>query len=77
MNFYFSFIVWRKANKVAVNVNVAPDPNLKPGDDVVFGFTMQFTYSQVQTSTPEKDSQQPQRHALSVRVYINAGKIAA
>jgi dynactin 4 len=73
-----SFIIFRKANKVAIKLNVTADADLKPNDEVVTGFTMQFTYSNnsAHTSTPEKDSQVA-RHALSVRVYVNAGKIAA
>ena len=71
----FSFIVWRKANKLEARLSVKPDADLKTGD-VVTGFTMQFTYNSAHTSTPEKDSQsQPQ--ALSVRVYVNVGKISA
>lgn len=35
---------------------------------------MHFTYSTVPSSTPEKKDSQ-QRHALSARIYINAGKI--
>ena len=59
-----------------MRLNVVPDSDLKTGHEVVTGFTMQFTYSNAHTSTPEKDSQ-PQRHALSVRVYLNAGKVDA
>jgi hypothetical protein len=59
-----------------MKLNATPDTGLKSGDEVVTGFTMQFTYSSAHTSTPEKDSQ-PQRHALSVRVYLNAGKVEA
>lgn len=70
------FIIWRKANKVLMRLNVTPSSDLKVDEDVITGFTMQFTYSNAHTSTPEKDSQ-PHRHALSVRVYVNAGKIAA
>lgn len=56
-------------------MNVVPSTDLKANEDVVTGFTMQFTYSNTHTS-PEKDSQ-AQPHALSVRVYVNAGKIVA
>lgn len=46
------------------------------GDEVKVGFTMHFTYSTVHTSsTPEKKDSQ-QRHALSARVYFNAGNVA-
>lgn len=72
----FSFIISRKANKVSIRINVTPSDDLKADDEVITGFTMQFTYSNVHTSTPEKDSQSS-RQALSVRVYVNAGKIAA
>lgn len=57
-------------------MSVVPDSDLKANDDVLIGFTMQFTHNNAPASTPEKDSQ-PQRRALSVRAYVNAGKIAA
>ncbi|CRK88090.1 CLUMA_CG001875, isoform A [Clunio marinus] len=69
------FIIWRKANKVEIKLNVIPCDGLKKDDDIITGFTMQFTYSNVHTSTPEKESQ-GLRHALNVRVYINPGKIS-
>lgn len=79
--FNFRFILWRKANKVAINLSLTPDGKLMSGDEVKVGFTMHFTYSTVHassSSTPEKvllkDSQQ--RHALSARVYFNAGIVA-
>jgi dynactin-4 len=69
------FIIWRKANKVAIQLNIQPEADLKLGDEVKIGFTMNFTYSSVPSSTPEKKDFQQQRHALSARIYINAGKI--
>lgn len=49
---------------------------MKTDDEVVTGFTMQFTYNNAHlSSTPEKEPQN--RQALSVRVYVNAGKIIA
>lgn len=55
---------------------LTPDIKLMSGDEVKVGFTMHFTYSTVHTSsTPEKKDSQ-QRHALSARVYFNAGNVA-
>lgn len=77
------FISWRKANKVAIELNVKPQTNLlKVGDDVVAGFTMQYTYVNTVvgntaaggTSTPF-GSDKKERHALSVRVYVRLGQV--
>ncbi|XP_031629358.1 dynactin subunit 4 [Contarinia nasturtii] len=74
------FILWRKANKVAIDLNVRPQTNLlKVGDDVVAGFTMQYTYvntvvgSTAASSTSSSDKKE--RHALSVRVYVRLGQV--
>lgn len=75
-NLIFRFVLWRRANKIAIRLNLQPDENLKVGDDVKIGFNMNFTYSTIPSSTPDKKEAQ-QRHALSVRVYINAGKITS
>lgn len=53
-----------------------PNADLAANDDVLTGFSMNFTYNSINSSTPEKHSQ-TQRNALTVRVYINAGKIGA
>jgi hypothetical protein len=73
---HFRFIIWRKANKIAIQLAITPDSELKIDDDVKIGFSMNFTYSTVPSSTPEKKDAQ-QRHALSSRVFITVGKIAA
>lgn len=81
------FILWRKANKVAIELNVRPQTNLlKVGDEVVTGFTMQYTYVNTvvggsstaaggtgSTSTFAGDKKE--RHALSARVYVRLGKV--
>ncbi|KAG5673323.1 hypothetical protein PVAND_003383 [Polypedilum vanderplanki] len=67
------FILWRKANKIAIQLSITPNGELKVNDDVKIGFSMNFTYSSVPSSTPEK--KETQRYALCARIYINAGKI--
>lgn len=77
------FILWRKANKVAIELNVKPRTDLlKVGDDVVAGFTMQYTYvNTVVGSTATGGAlsalagDKKERHALSVRVYVRLGKV--
>lgn len=70
------FVVFRKANKVEIRVLITPNGDLKAADNVVAGFTMQYTYSNVHaSSTPDKKGGQQMVHALTARVYINAGKI--
>ncbi len=65
-------MVWRKANKVAIRILITPDKDLPANSDVFVGFNMQYTYV---NATPDKKD--PQKHALTSRIYINAGKIAA
>lgn len=77
------FISWRKANKVAIELNVKPQTNLlKVGDDVVAGFTMQYTYvntvvgnTSASGTTAPFGSDKKERHALSVRVYVRLGQV--
>lgn len=74
------FILWRKANKVAIELNVKPQTNLlKVGDDVVAGFTMQYTYVNTVVGTTAasatSSSDKKERHALSVRVYVRLGQV--
>lgn len=68
-----SFIVSRKSNKVSLKVNFTPNEDLEVGDEVVIGFTMQYTYINTVSNTPDK--KEPQQHALTSRVYINMGTI--
>lgn len=67
------FVVWRRANKVVIELTVCPLEECKVNSDVTVGFSMQFTYVNTVTSTPDK--KEPQMHALTSRVYINLGKI--
>lgn len=67
------FIVWRKSNKASICLNFTPNEDLKSGDEVVIGFTMQYTYVNTVTNTPEK--KEPQQHALNSRVFIKVGNI--
>lgn len=74
------FILWRKANKVAIELNVRPQTNLlKVGDDVVAGFTMQYTYVNTVVGTTAASTtssgDKKERHALSVRVYVRLGQV--
>lgn len=79
------FISWRRANKVAIDLNVKPKTDLlKVGDDIVAGFTMQYTYVNTivgsvsaasGTSTPIIGGDKKEKHALSVRIYVKLGKI--
>lgn len=69
-------MIWRRSNKIAIKLIATPNDDLKPDDDVIIGFSMQYTYvntvSNVASATDKKD---PQKHALTSRVYVNVGKI--
>ncbi|XP_055390062.1 dynactin subunit 4 [Condylostylus longicornis] len=67
------FIVWRKSNKVSIKLNFTPNDDLEVGNDVILGFTIQYTYVNTVTNTPEK--KKPQTHALTCRVYVKVGSI--
>lgn len=77
------FILWRKANKVAIELNVKPQKDLlMVGNEVVAGFTMQYTYVNTVvgntaasgTTTPFSGDKK-EKHALSVRVYVRLGQV--
>lgn len=67
------FVVWRRSNKVAAELTVNP-LDCKSGDEVVVGFSMQYTYVNTATSS-SADKKEPQTHALTSRVYLRIGRI--
>lgn len=74
------FILWRKANKVAIELNVKPQSNLlKVGDDIVAGFTMQYTYVNTvvgnTAASGTSSGDKKEKHALSVRLYVRLGQV--
>lgn len=74
------FILWRKANKVAIELNVKPQMKLlNVGDDIVAGFTMQYTYVNTVVGSAtiggSSSSDKKERHALNVRVYVRLGQV--
>lgn len=71
------FILWRKANKVAIELNVKPPKDMKVGDDIVAGFTMQYTYVNTVVGSTAASGDKKERHALSVRVYVRLGQVQA
>lgn len=71
--YLYRFVIWRKSNKIAIKLVVTPNDNLCADDDVVIGFSMQYTYVNTVTNATERSD--PQKHALTTRVYVNVGKI--
>lgn len=67
------FVVWRRSNKVAVELTVNP-LDCKSGDEVIVGFSMQYTYVNTATSS-SAEKKEPQTHALTSRVYLRIGRI--
>lgn len=67
------FVIWRRSNKVAIELTVNP-LDCKSGEEVVVGFSMQYTYVNTATSS-STDKKEPQTHALTSRVYLRIGKI--
>ncbi|XP_055586514.1 dynactin subunit 4 [Uranotaenia lowii] len=69
------FIIWRKANHVAMKLAVQPTAECTSEEDIVIGFSLQYTYVNTvveKSSTPTKS---PQRQALTTRIYLNLGKM--
>lgn len=76
------FIVWRRSNKVTIELLVNPQTNLlKVGDDVIVGFTMQYTYVNTVVSNVGADTStggsDKEKHALNARVYVRLGEVEA
>lgn len=73
------FIVWRRSNKAIIQLNVKLTPDeLKIDEDVIVGFTMQYTYVNTVvggTAGSNVFGNDPQEHALSSRVYIRLGRV--
>lgn len=69
---FYRFVIWRRSNKVAIKLSITPDSNLKAGDEVIVGFSMQFTYVNTVSNSPDKKDK---KHALTSRVFVTAGKI--
>ncbi|XP_058829846.1 dynactin subunit 4 [Topomyia yanbarensis] len=70
------FIIWRKANQIAIKLSVQPDDACTPREDICIGFSLQYTYVNTvvdKSSTPMKG---PQKQALTTRVYVKLGKLA-
>lgn len=70
------FIIWRKANQVAMKLAVQPNEDCNPEDDIIIGFSLQYTYVNTvveKSSTPTKG---PQKQALTTRVYVKLGKLS-
>jgi dynactin-4 len=74
------FITLRKANYVTIKLPVQPMADVKVGDDVYVGFSMQYTYTSVAASMGEKATNVSTPTgapvALTTRVYVNIGKLA-
>lgn len=66
------YVIWRRSNKVAIELTVNPLAR-KTGEEVVIGFSMLYNYLNTFPNTPDKKD--PQEHALSSRVYIKVGRI--
>lgn len=67
------FVMWRRSNKVAIELTVHPLDG-KPGDDVVIGFRIQHNYKNTFPNTTT-DKKEPEEHSLTSRVYVKVGKI--
>lgn len=65
-------VVWRKANKAVVKLQVTPKEGLESGDDAVIGFTMQHIYVNTITTVENKE---PQKYEHKIKVFLTVGKV--
>lgn len=66
------FVVWRRSNKVAIELTVNPLTNTA-GDEVIVGFTMQYNHLNMFPNTPDK--KETKEHAMTSRVYVRIGNV--
>ncbi|XP_052899952.1 dynactin subunit 4 [Anopheles moucheti] len=81
------FIVWRKANHVIIRLGVQPKPDASSDEDIVVGFSLQYTYfntvaeknvassSSTAAATLSGSHKEQKWHALNTRIYVKLGKI--
>lgn len=76
------FIVWRKSNRVIIELMVSPISEYQKqlasaNGDVVAGFTMQYTYVNTVASATatEGSSADKEKHVLNVSVYTRLGRV--
>ncbi|EAT43296.1 AAEL005254-PA [Aedes aegypti] len=70
------FIIWRKANQIAMKLAVQPNEDCNADNEIVIGFSLQYTYVNTvveKSSTPTKG---PQKQALTTRVFVKLGKLS-
>lgn len=64
--FVFRLVVFRKSNKAVIKLTVTPDKDLKLGDEVISGFTMQHLYTNTITS---------QKYDHRLNVFLTLGTL--
>ncbi|XP_055632676.1 dynactin subunit 4 [Toxorhynchites rutilus septentrionalis] len=68
------FIVWRKANQIAIKLAVQPRDGCQPDDDIFIGFSLQYTYVNTVVEKSGTPTKGPLMQALTTRVYIKLPK---
>lgn len=66
------FVMWRRSNKVAIELTINP-LDAKSGDDVIVGLRIGHNYMNTFPNTTDKKD--PQEHSLVSRVYLKVGTI--
>ncbi|XP_053682885.1 dynactin subunit 4 [Sabethes cyaneus] len=68
------FIIWRKANQIAIKLVVQPNEDCSPDEEVCIGFSLQYTYVSTVVEKSNTPTRGPQKQALTTRVYVKLGK---
>ncbi|XP_058445255.1 dynactin subunit 4 [Malaya genurostris] len=71
------FIIWRKANQVALKLAVQPNEGCVAGEEICIGFSLQYTYVNTVSDKSNTPTKGPQKQALTTRIYIKLGKLIA
>lgn len=81
--------MFRKSNKVVVRLDVVPEVEFPAAENVIVGFTVQFTHHVNNTAnltgavaggllpSGGGSARDSQIHALTSRVYVDLGKVVA
>ncbi|XP_014244837.1 dynactin subunit 4 [Cimex lectularius] len=65
-------VVWRRGNKAAIKFTITPDKSLEKGTEVIFSFSLEYSYINTMATL---ESKQPQRSELQANVFVNPGQI--
>lgn len=70
----FRFVVWRKANKVVLRMNLTPHSDISEGSVITAGFVLQHGYVNTIATLENK---QPQKIDLKTQLLLTVGRVSS